>query len=523
MHLRHPLRLVVIGLALGAAFDLLFNGKLPGVSLVIFAGLLLGGLALAVRWEAAPRLAANLWLPAAVLFFAAMGAVRANEFLTFLNIAVCLVLLALIAIVQARRPVAELGLLEHLAAPMQAPLMALVRGGSAVRLAARQDLARLPRPGRGQLLPVLRGLLLAAPVVIVLAALLASADLVFADLIERLFSQEFLELLGRWTGHGAVILVIGFVMAGGLAYAVWREGDAGQAGNRITLPNVSGLLGSTEALVLINAVNALFLLFVTIQIPYLFGGYLDITRARFTYAEYARRGFGELVAVAVLTLGLIVLLHAVTRRTSDRQRRAFNLSGTALLALTGVMLISAFKRLWLYELAYGFTRLRIYPQVFMIWLGLLLAWFVITLWLRPDRFAVGVLIAALGFVGTLNLINPDALIVRLNYQHHQTLLAQGAEPGSTAREIDSSYLMQLSDDATPALIWLADRTSGATREAVEAGLRDRLTRMREDTSWRRWQSWHVTRDRAYRLLATRYPADALPQVSQTGKVLRLSP
>ncbi len=510
MHLRHPLRLLIIGLVLGAAFDLLFNGKPPGISLVIFAGLLLAGLALAVRWEAAPRLPANLWLPAAVLFFAAMGAVRANEFLTFLNIAACLVLLALIAIYQTRRPVAELGLLEHLVAPIQAPLLALVRGGSAVRLAAQHDLARLPRPGQRQWLPVLRGLLLAAPVVIVLAALLASADLVFADLIERLFSQEFLELLGRWTGHAAVILAIGFLMAGGLAYAVWREGDAGQRGNRIALPDVSRLLGSTEALVLINAVNALFLAFVTIQIPYLFGGYLDITRARFTYAEYARRGFGELVVVAVLTLGLIVLLNAVTRRTTGRQRRAFNLSGTALLALTAVMLVSAFKRLWLYELAYGFTRMRIYPQVFMVWLGLLLAWFVITLWLRPDRFAVGVLIAALGFVGTLDVLNPDALIVRLNYQHHQTLLAQQAEPGSTVREIDSSYLTQLSDDATPALIWLADQTSGPTRVAVETGLRDRLTRMQEEAGWRSWPSWHAARDRAYRLLVARYPAAAQP-------------
>lgn len=504
MHLRYPLRLVLVGLALGAVFDLLFNGKLPGISLVVFAGLLLGGLALTVRWEAAPRLAANLWLPAAVLFFAVMGAVRANGFLVFLNIVACLMLLALIAIYQVRRPVSELGLLEQLAAPIQAPLLALVRGGSAVRLAAQQDLAALRRPGQRQLLPVLRGLLLAAPVVIVLAALLASADLVFADLIDRLFSQEFLDLLKRWAGHGLLSLVIGFVAAGGLAYAVWRTGDGEQRGGRAALPDVSGLLGSTEALVLINAVNALFMVFVVIQIPYLFGGYLDVTRARFTYAEYARRGFGELVIVAVLTLGLIALLNAVTRRTTERQRLAFNISGAALLALTGVMLVSAFKRLWLYEMAYGFTRMRIYPHVFMVWLGLLLVWFVFTLWRRPDRFAIGVLIAALGFVATLDVINPDALIVRLNYQHHQALLTKQPEFYDGTREIDSSYLAELSEDATPALIWLADRTAGATHDAVEAGLRDRLARMQADPGWRRWQSWHLARVRAYRLLAARF-------------------
>lgn len=512
MQLRHPLRLLVIGLALGAAFDLLFNGKLPGVSLVIFAGLVLIGLAAVIRWEHARGLAANLWLPAAVLFFAAMGAVRASPFLVFLNISACLVLLALLAIYLTRRPVAEIGLLAHLAAPVQAPLMALVRGGAAVKQAARHDLAERIRPGRRQLLPVARGLLLAAPVVIALAALLASADLVFADLIERVFSQAFLDLLGRWAGHGVVTLVIGFLLAGGLAYAVWREGETGAQGpgGGIALPDVSRLLGSTEALVLINAVNALFLLFVTIQIPYLFGGYLDITRARFTYAEYARRGFGELVAVAVLTLGLIVALNAVTRRESDRQRTAFNASGTALLAFTGVMLVSAFKRLWLYELAYGFTRMRIYPQVFMVWLGLLLAWFVITLWLRPNRFAIGVLVIALGFVGTLDVINPDALIVRLNYQHHQTLLAQQSVESYARREIDSSYLTQLSEDAVPDLIWLVDRVSGEAQQVLDAHLRQRLAALEEDTGWRRWQSWHVARSRAYRELAARYPAAAQP-------------
>ena len=53
------------------------------------------------------------------------------------------------------------------------------------------------------------------------------------------------------------------------------------------------------------------------------------------------------------------------------------------------MLVSAFKRLLLYEMAYGFTEMRIYPHVFMIWLGLLLGWFLVTLWFKPGRFAIG--------------------------------------------------------------------------------------------------------------------------------------
>jgi len=85
------------------------------------------------------------------------------------------------------------------------------------------------------------------------------------------------------------------------------------------------------------------------------------------------------------------------------------------------MLVSAFKRLLLYEMAYGFTEMRIYPHVFMIWLALLLGWFLVTLWLRPGRFAIGVVIACLGFVATLNVMDVDAFIVRRNVERYGQL------------------------------------------------------------------------------------------------------
>ena len=53
-------RLLLTGLALGLAFDLLFNGPQVGISLPIFAVLLLAGLGLALRWEAATVTKANI-------------------------------------------------------------------------------------------------------------------------------------------------------------------------------------------------------------------------------------------------------------------------------------------------------------------------------------------------------------------------------------------------------------------------------------------------------------------------------
>ena len=132
-------------------------------------------------------------------------------------------------------------------------------------------------------------------------------------------------------------------------------------------------LGFTEATVVLGAVNLLFISFVFIQFQYFFGGQTNISVEGYTYAEYARKGFGELVAVAFFSLLLFLRLSAVVKRENVIQRWTLSGLGLLLVALVGVMLYSAFQRLVLYEAAYGFTRLRAYTHVFMIWLGVLLA------------------------------------------------------------------------------------------------------------------------------------------------------
>ena len=251
--------------------------------------------------------------------------------------------------------------------------------------------------------------------------------------------------------------------------------------------------------------NLLFLAFVIIQVPYLFGGQLNIDLRGMTYAEYARRGFGELVFAAALTLGLLLALGTLTRRESARQTMAFNLSSTLTVGLTVVMLVSAFKRLLLYELAYGFTEMRVYPHVFMIWLALLLGWFLVTLWLKPGRFAVGLMLACIGFVGTLDVMNVDAFVARQNIRRYEQLgssafRTEGNYSGDSER-IDTAYLTQLSDDAIPALIEGVDRLAGHPKRNVELHLAERYAQLQEDASGRTWPSFHLAEWRAYRLLS----------------------
>ncbi|MFN6965007.1 MAG: DUF4153 domain-containing protein [Pyrinomonadaceae bacterium] len=210
------------------------------------------------------------------------------------------------------------------------------------------------------------------------------------------------------------------------------------------LPSVF-TLGTVETVIILGLVDLLFLGFVVTQVPYLFGG-IELVQSTpdFKLADYARRGFGELVAVAALVLPMLLASHWLLRRETRGPERIFRILGGVQIALLFVIMASAAQRLMLLtgEFGYGMTTARFYPMVLMIWLAVVLSWFAMTV-LRGARhhFAWGALWSAITILGATNVINPDDFIARTNIR----LMQQG-------REFDASYYSQLSADAVPALV-----------------------------------------------------------------------
>ena len=204
-------------------------------------------------------------------------------------------------------------------------------------------------------------------------------------------------------------------------------------------------LGKVETIIILGLIDALFLSFVLFQIPYLFGG-MDLVQNTpdLKLADFARRGFGELVAVAFLVLPMLLASHWLLRRDNAKNETIFRVLAGLQVGLLFVIMASAMQRLILLtgELGYGWTTVRFYPMVFMIWLAVVFVWFGWTV-LRGHRnnFAWGALWSAIIMLAATNLINPDDFIARKNIQ----LMQQG-------REFDAYYNARLSDDAFPALV-----------------------------------------------------------------------
>jgi Domain of unknown function (DUF4153) len=317
-----------------------------------------------------------------------------------------------------------------------------------------------PRPGRKRFWAILRGLVIALPILIVFAALLSSADLIFAQRLQEFTRLFRLERLPEYLFRGGYILIGAYALAGVFLHAAQKSRDEQLIGTGN--PLVPQFMGFTEAAVVLGGVVLLFAIFVGFQFRYFFGGQTNIGVQGYTYSEYARRGFGELVVVAFFSLLLFVGLSAIVKRHDPIQRRVFSGLGIGMVVLVGVMLVSAFQRLLLYEAAYGFSRLRMYTHIFMIWLGVLLAAVVLLELLRKERFfPLAALLASIAFAATLVLANVDGSIVRQNIRR------AAADKG-----LDVATLASLSSDALPGLVQAFQSPSlpAGTREAVGAAL-----------------------------------------------------
>lgn len=204
-------------------------------------------------------------------------------------------------------------------------------------------------------------------------------------------------------------------------------------------------LGTVETVIILGLLNVLFLSFVVFQLPYLFGG-MDFVQATpdLKLADFARRGFGELVAVAFLVLPLLLASHWLLRRENAKNETIFRVLAGVQIVLLFVIMASAMQRLMLLtgEFGYGWTTVRFYPMVVMIWLAVVFVWFGWTV-LRGYRknFAWGALWSAIVILSATNLMNPDDFIARNNIK----LMQQG-------REYDAYYINWMSSDAVPAIL-----------------------------------------------------------------------
>ena len=443
----------------------------------------------------------DAWLPIGALVVAGMIGLRSDPTLVFLDAATGATLLAasmaaLAGAAVTRRSALAITILGTVV--LGWICVGILRLSIATRRPVDTPGWRSRLPARAA--PIARGLLIAFPVLLVFVALFASADAIFATLAGNLFAWQV--DLGELPVRAALAFVLAWPVAGLLAVGIGGAGIDRRTAAPIPqslgaaaaeqLPLFPGL-GVVEAVTILVAVDVLFAMFVILQVAYLFGGLDTMAAGGITYANYARGGFFQLVAVTVLAGGLVVSLHAVV----ERRTRAFVGSAVGLAILNVIVLASAALRLALYQQAYGWTELRFYIDATIAWLGIGIV--VATVLLIRDRMRWlphAMTVAAVVVLVVVNVIGPVRLVADENVAR---LLDPGRVPPDGRRGLDVEYMLTLTDDAVPALVAALPALSGDDRAGVQSWLEDRRTELgRPETI--SWPAWNLARAEARRAL-----------------------
>ncbi|HYD10997.1 MAG TPA: DUF4173 domain-containing protein, partial [Acidimicrobiales bacterium] len=417
-------RTVLLALAAGVAFDVGARQGWPTVG----GALTFVVAAAAILASGRMRTTASRVCLGAAALFGSMLALRSSEWLLVTNVLAALGALALAGVLARSYSIGDLPARVFASRAMTSVAHGIA---SAAFLAAPVRRVFAGRRASVHGSAGLRGIALAAPIVLVLGALLASADAVFASLFDVRVPMP-----DDVIGH-ALLVVIGACGVGG----VIRTASA-RSLSADDVPAPTTRLGVTEWTIVLGSVVALFAVFAASQAVTHAGGARHVLETEgLTYAEHARRGYFQLLAAAAFAGMVLAALRTYGSMPDARATRRFTVLAQAMLVLTGVVLVVSVRRLGLYEDAYGWTMLRLYVKASAVWMGAVLLLTAVRFagvlrqrdWLPSAALAAGALV-----VLALNVLNPADVVARHNLR--------------MTRALDVAYLVELSDDAVPAVV-----------------------------------------------------------------------
>lgn len=320
---------------------------------------------------------------------------------------------------------------------------------------------------------MLIGLLIGLPLLGIITGLLMSADAVFEEIVLKL-PQFIFELNLEGIFRTVAVLVFTALFFGILQVLQINRRTPIQEKNDEENGTISW--NGITAVTILILLNAVYTLFTAIQFTYFFS---DGLQEGYTYAEFARRGFFELIIVTLINWTILICCLKFVREQGVKMKLVLKLMYSMLVIVSGVMLVSAYQRLSMYEAAYGFTMERILAHAFMVFLIVIFAYTLIRVWHERIELLHFYLIAGLVFYTALNVMHIEQIIVDENLERYER-----------TGKIDIHYLDALSYTGIEGLIELYKMNPDYPE--LEHMLNNRQQILR-DNPLDDWQSFNFTK------------------------------
>lgn len=321
---------------------------------------------------------------------------------------------------------------------------------------------------------ILIGVVIALPVLMVVLRLLMAADSEFERIIGGI-PNWFTVLDAEKILRFFIVLIATLGFFGFMQVLLIKHIHVMKQQDQTGKFKLDGIISIT-VLVLINMV---YILFTLVQFKYFFSGTLQ---ENYTYAEYARKGFFELLFVTLINLSITIVVITLVERTSMVIRRFIQIMLTILVLSSSVMLSSAFLRMGMYEEAYGYTFTRVLVHSFMIFLVIIFAYTLVKIWVEKLSLLHFYFISSLIYYTAITVVDLDKFVVKENMNRYET-----------SGKLDVFYLNQLSYTGISGLISLYEKNPDIPN--LQTILVDRKKEALNSNL--PWQSYNLKREQTF--------------------------
>jgi len=476
--------LLFYGLIIGVSFDIFFYNKTLGISYLIFIVLILLIL-LGSFWGSLKKLNNLAWLfTVPILLLTVTFFIYSNQVLKILNYLIVPILIIMFSSLVTkvnRSDWSDIRFIGDIAKRIFVPFGFIHKPFLTLfKIADHRD-----KDSKSRVLPkVFIGILISVPILAIIIWLLSSADIVFKNLFLNIPISKIIK-------HFLVIIIV-------LVYTIcflWALLKAFDERERPTYSKIKWKLFFDPVILLtiLILINAIYATFSIIQFAYLFGGSSFVLPSSYTYAEYARRGFFELIVVSIINFGILIFGITFVKKDSKRIFVAIRTFLTFLGIFTFILLISAFYRMLVYEQAYGFTYLRIFVQTFMIMLFFLFVINIIYIWYPKLPIIKSYFIISLAIYIIMNFANVDIMVAKNNINRY-----------FKTGQIDVVYLKGLSYDAIPEmqrLLILGRGSSDSEEKQIAEEILEYFKERKLDLkNQKSWQSYNISKYKAEKII-----------------------
>ena len=203
---------------------------------------------------------------------------------------------------------------------------------------------------------VFLGLLIGIPICIVFLLLLSSGDYYFGYFIGNIL-DSILNLLNiEFVWKNIVVISFSFILSFSIFINYMLKRKEETKDNKLF--NISSITVSTILLL----INMVFMLFLVTEISKLTTNFLHLP-IEYTYAEYAREGFFELLFITSINFIITIF---IIYKTNLKENKLIKTLLLILISFSFLLIFNSYYRMFLYISAYTFTVLRLQVILFLM-------------------------------------------------------------------------------------------------------------------------------------------------------------